>query len=179
MYVHWHPSFWLHCIVLTEHVIKHNHKPTATPPSTVIAAADNHSLNPFASLALVPSHPPLVYALGPLPSWISVSSPQSKSMTSMPMLFYCLRFVGLPYKMGWGRRRGGGYWVIVWMGTSLTVTKLSPLRRSLKKKVKKKKSKGVKGNEEEGNSPSDGISADAEMIIRSVCLSIQCGWSWS
>ena len=50
----------------TEHVINHNHKPTATPPSTVIAATDNHSLPPFASLARVPPPPPpLREAVGP------------------------------------------------------------------------------------------------------------------
>ena len=43
---------------LTEHVIKHNKKPTTTPLSTVIATADNHSLPPFASLALLTSTPP-------------------------------------------------------------------------------------------------------------------------
>ena len=43
---------------MTEHAIKHNHKPTATPPSTVIVAADNHSLPPFYSLAFVPSLSP-------------------------------------------------------------------------------------------------------------------------
>ena len=31
---------------MTAHAIKHNHKPTATPPSTVIANADNHFLPP-------------------------------------------------------------------------------------------------------------------------------------
>ena len=36
------PSFFL-----TAHAIKHNHKPTATPPSTVIAAADNRFLHPL------------------------------------------------------------------------------------------------------------------------------------
>ena len=43
---------------LTEHAIKHNHKPTATPPLTIIAAADNHSLPLFAYLAILPSPPP-------------------------------------------------------------------------------------------------------------------------
>ena len=32
---------------MTAHAIKHNHKPTATPPSTVIAATDNHFLPPL------------------------------------------------------------------------------------------------------------------------------------
>ena len=36
---------------------KINYKPTATPPSTIIAASHNHSLHPFASLALVLSFP--------------------------------------------------------------------------------------------------------------------------
>ena len=31
---------------MTAHAIKHKHKPTATPPSTVIASADNHFLSP-------------------------------------------------------------------------------------------------------------------------------------
>ena len=50
--VHYDPFF------LTEHAIKHNHKPTARPPSTVISATDNHCLPTFASLALVPSPSP-------------------------------------------------------------------------------------------------------------------------
>ena len=31
---------------MTAHVIKHNHKPTSTPPSTVIVTADNYLLPP-------------------------------------------------------------------------------------------------------------------------------------
>ena len=38
---------------LIAHAIKHNHKPTSDPPSTVIADAENHSLPPFSYLALV------------------------------------------------------------------------------------------------------------------------------
>ena len=44
-------------LFFTEHSIKHNHKPTSTPTLTVIAAADNHFLPPFASLELVTSPP--------------------------------------------------------------------------------------------------------------------------
>ena len=43
---------------LKEHVMKHNHKPTATPLSTLVYAVDNHFLSTFTSLALVPSPPP-------------------------------------------------------------------------------------------------------------------------
>ena len=32
---------------MTAHAIKHHHKPTATPPSTVIAVVDNHFLHPL------------------------------------------------------------------------------------------------------------------------------------
>ena len=45
---------------LREHAIKHNHKPTATPPLTIIADAYNHSLPPFASLVIVTSPPPSI-----------------------------------------------------------------------------------------------------------------------
>ena len=48
---------------LTECAIKHNHKPTATPPSTVIAAVYNHYLPTFSSLALVTSPPPYIPSL--------------------------------------------------------------------------------------------------------------------
>ena len=47
-------------------------------------------------------------------------------------------------------------------------------KKSKKKRGKKKKSKGDKRNEEEGNSPLDGISDAARMMIRSVHLSSQC-----
>ena len=49
------PCFLTKYYFLTEHAIKHNHKPTATPPSTTIDAAENYSLPTFAYLELVPS----------------------------------------------------------------------------------------------------------------------------
>ena len=49
------------------------------------------------------------------------------------------------------------------------------VKKSEKKKGKKRKRKGDKFNEEEGKSPSDGISAAAGMIIRSAFLGSQCG----
>ena len=48
---------------LKEHAITHNYKPTATPPSAVIAATDNHYLRTFASLTLVTSPPTSIPSL--------------------------------------------------------------------------------------------------------------------
>ena len=48
-------------------------------------------------------------------------------------------------------------------------------KKSDKKKGKKKNRKGGNVNEEEGKSPSDGISADVGTMIRSVHLVSQCG----
>ena len=49
------------------------------------------------------------------------------------------------------------------------------VKKSEKNKVNKKNRKGDNGNEEEGKSPLDGISASAEMIIRSFHIGSQCG----
>ena len=62
MYARLYPEFWTYTF-FTEHAIKHNHKPIATPPSTAIAATENHSLPPFASLALFPSPHPSIPSL--------------------------------------------------------------------------------------------------------------------
>ena len=59
MYTHWHPE--LRSVLL--HAIKYNHKSTATSPSTVIAAVDNHYLPPLSSLELLPSPPPSIPSL--------------------------------------------------------------------------------------------------------------------
>ena len=48
-------------------------------------------------------------------------------------------------------------------------------KNSDNKKGKKKNSKWEKGNEEEGNSSSDGISTAAGMMIRIVQLGRNCG----
>ena len=49
------------------------------------------------------------------------------------------------------------------------------VKKSEKNKGKKKKRKAEKFNEEEVNSPSDGISFSAWIMIRSVNLGSQCG----
>ena len=48
-------------------------------------------------------------------------------------------------------------------------------KNSKNNKGKKKKRKGVKGNEEDGKSALDGISAAEGVMIRSVHLVSQCG----
>ena len=47
-------------------------------------------------------------------------------------------------------------------------------KNSKKRKRKRKNRRGEKGNEEDGKSPSDGISDAAGMMIRSVHLGRQC-----
>ena len=162
-----------------EHAIKHHHKPTATPPSTVIAAADNHSLPPFASLALVPSPPPSEkqwdYYLSFLEERVLSSEWEHDDNAS----------VDLPFAVGWHVIQNGvqteeGGWRCRILGYRMVGAFLNcsevvaVAKKSEKKKGKKKKRKGGKGNEEESKIPPDGISAATGMMIRSVHLSSQC-----
>ena len=164
---------------LTEHAIKHNHKPTATPPSTVIAAADNHSLPPFTSLALVPSPPPSEKQWGRYLSFLEervLSSEQEHDANA---------YVDLQFALGWHVIRTGaqteeGGWRCRMLGYRMAGAffhrseVVDVAKKSEKKKGKKEKRKGDKGNEEEGKSPSDGISAATGMMIGSVRLGSQC-----
>ena len=134
---------------LTEYTITYNHEPNATPPSTVIAATDNHSLPPLPPYQLCP-HPFPHISSGNIAStyWRSVSSPQSGSTTPMFMSIYCSRWVSMSSELERRQCRGGGgagYLVFLWLGPSYTVPKFSPLRRSpRRRRTRRKKVRGVK-----------------------------------
>ena len=91
----------------------------------------------------------------------------------MPTSIYYSRWVGTSSELGHRRRRGdvGGGVEAQDIGLSYGWGLLQLFQSC----GKKKKRKGDKGNEEEGKCPSDGISAAAGMMIRSVHLSSQCG----
>ena len=79
------------------------------------------------------------------PSCRSMSSPQSRSTTTIPTLIYCSRWVGTSSELGRRRSKGGGvagYWVIVWLGNSLTVPELLPLWRSIRRRRARRKRGG-------------------------------------
>ena len=65
----------------------------------------------------------------------------------MPTSVYCLRWLGTSSELGRRKRREGGgtgYWVIVWMGPSLTVLNLSSLRRSpRRRRARRKRGRGT------------------------------------
>ena len=133
----------------TEHVLEHNQKTTATPTLTVIAAADNHYLPLFVSLALVPS-PLTLISSGTItsPSWRIVYSPQSGSTMPIPMLICCLRWFGTSSELGSRRRRedrGSGYRVVIRLGPSSTVRKLSQLQIILRiRRARRKIGRGIR-----------------------------------
>ena len=128
---------------LTEHAIKHNNKPTATHPLAVIADAEKHSLPPFTFLALVPSPPPSKN------QWERYISFLEERVLSSERENNANACVDLPFALGWHVIQtesqteegsgGAGYWVIVWLGPSLNVPKLLPLRRSLRRRRARRK----------------------------------------
>ena len=135
---------------LREHAIKNNQKPTTTPPSTIIDAVENHSFPPFAYLELFPSTPP-----PPDNQWDCYLSFLEEPVISLEREHNVNSSVDIPFALGWHVIRtgahteegggGAGYWVIIWLGPSLTVPKFSTLRRSLRRITsRRKKGRGTR-----------------------------------
>ena len=130
-------------LFLTEHARSHNHKPNFTPPSAVIAVVDNHSLPPFACLALLPPPPPSENQWDRYLSFLEdsvLSSEREHNVNAYVNLWFSLGAhairTGSQTVEGGG---GAGYWVLLLLGISSTVPKLSPLRRNPKRRRTRRK----------------------------------------
>ena len=140
------------------------------PPSTIIAAADNHSLLPFASLELVSSPPPSEKQWDHYFSFLEehvLSEQEHDANVYVNLLFalgqHIIQTGAQTAEGGWRRRILGFCMDGAFFDCSEFVVVAN---KSKKKKGKKKKREGGKGNEEEVKIPLDGISAAAGMMIR-------------